>query len=265
LSQKKLRSDNPAKRQTRSLYVLRDTPVFYECQEKYDYFPISRIKDLCDTIFIMLTHEKIWLAIERLAQHSGFSTSGLAKKAGLDPTSFNRSKRIGVDGKPRWPSTESVARILEATGFSMTDFIGLIETETNSNSKVTKIPLLNLSQAHKKDFFDVSGKPYSQAWDSIHFPHPFKDDDGLYALEISGTGFYPLFREGDRIIISPSSPVRRGDRVVIRTVNSKILLKEILRQTATKVEVKSLGQDENLTIFTPDEINWIARIVWVSQ
>ena len=64
--------------------------------KKWDYGP-------------MYTHRDIWRAIDRLAQTFGYSPSGLAKQAGLDPTSFNKSKRQSADGKPRWPSTESIA------------------------------------------------------------------------------------------------------------------------------------------------------------
>lgn len=75
----------------------------------------------------MLTHEKIWIAIDRLAKNHGYSASGLAKQAGLDPTAFNKSKRHSPDGKPRWPSTESISKILNVTGVKMNDFIKLID------------------------------------------------------------------------------------------------------------------------------------------
>ena len=71
----------------------------------------------------MLTHDQIWTAIDRLAQAHGYSPSGLAKKAGLDPTTFNKSKRVSADGKPRWPSTESIAKILSVTGATMLEFL----------------------------------------------------------------------------------------------------------------------------------------------
>lgn len=74
----------------------------------------------------MFTHEEIWRAIERLAEKNGLSTSGLAKKAGLDATTFNRSKRISPEGKPRWPSTESVSRILSATDTDTGQFFNLL-------------------------------------------------------------------------------------------------------------------------------------------
>ncbi len=54
------------------------------------------------------------------------SPSGLAKKSGLDPTTFNKSKRITPDGRPRWPSTESVAKALDATNTDIDDFVRLI-------------------------------------------------------------------------------------------------------------------------------------------
>src|SRR6476660_6824239 len=74
----------------------------------------------------MLSHAQIWSALDSLAARYGFSASGLAKKAGLDPTTFNKSKRVSPDGRLRWPSTESVAKVLEATGASLDEFMSLI-------------------------------------------------------------------------------------------------------------------------------------------
>ena len=62
----------------------------------------------------MLSHETIWSAIDTLAERHQLTPSALAKRAGLDPTSFNKSKRFGPDGRKRWPSTESVSKVLEA-------------------------------------------------------------------------------------------------------------------------------------------------------
>ncbi len=84
----------------------------------------------------MFTHDKVWCGIDRLAETNGYSASGLAKKAGLDSTSFNKSKRHSPDGKPRWPSTESIAKILNVTETEMRDFVELVEAnETPSNDR----------------------------------------------------------------------------------------------------------------------------------
>ena len=75
----------------------------------------------------MFTHSQIWSGLDQLAKSKGYSPSGLAKLAGLDPTSFNKSKRKSPEGKPRWPSTESLAKVLAVTQSTMSDFVLFIE------------------------------------------------------------------------------------------------------------------------------------------
>ena len=41
----------------------------------------------------MLTHKQVWSALDALAERHSMSVSALAKIAGLDPTTFNKSKR----------------------------------------------------------------------------------------------------------------------------------------------------------------------------
>jgi len=120
-------------------------------------------------------------------------------------------------------------------------------------------------QAGRKEFFDDAGNPTGEGWEHIHFPHAADESLDFFALEVSGTTYLPLFREGDRLIVAPKAPLRRGDRVVIRTVAGKILAKELNRQTASKIELKSLMAGDNDIVFTPKDISWIARIMWVSQ
>jgi len=74
----------------------------------------------------LLTHEQIWSALDRLAARASLSPSGLARRAGLDPTTFNKSKRVTADGRERWPSTESVAKALAAADASIDIFVELM-------------------------------------------------------------------------------------------------------------------------------------------
>ena len=76
-----------------------------------------------------MTHDQIWSAIEKFAYEHGMSCSGLARSSGLDPTTFNRSKRWSQFGQPRWPSTSSIAKILTSTGKKITDFVKYIHDE----------------------------------------------------------------------------------------------------------------------------------------
>src|SRR6185436_3279751 len=113
----------------------------------------------------MLTHAQIWTAIDRLAARAGMSASGLAKKAGLDPTTFNKSKRITPDGRARWPSTESVAKSLAATGTSIDTFVQLIEDTRRGAAQA--VPLIGFAEAGSGGYFDDGGFPVGKGWDEI--------------------------------------------------------------------------------------------------
>lgn len=210
----------------------------------------------------MLKHADIWSAIDRLAAAHGMSTSGLARRGGLDPTTFNKSKRITVDGKQRWPSTESVAKILEATGASIADFVGLIGP-VDGAGVTRRVPVIGYAQAGMEGFFDDAGYPVGTGWDEVQFPNI--DDPHAYALEVTGDSMEPIYREGDIVVVSPDSAVRRGDRVVLKTVQGEVMAKQLLRRTANRVEVKSLNPSHGDRTLKTDEIAWIGRIIWVSQ
>ena len=207
-----------------------------------------------------LTHGQIWTALDRLAARSKLSPSGLAKRSGLDPTTFNKSKRITPDGRARWPSTESLAKALSATSVSVESFVSLIG---ESNGAAQAIPLIGFAEAGAGGYFDDVGLPVGKGWDEIAFPGV--TDEHAYALEISGDAMLPTYRDGDVIIVSPAAPVRRGDRVVVKTKNGEVMVKELKRQTAKQVELKSLNADHPERTLSLEDVVWIARIVWASQ
>lgn len=209
----------------------------------------------------MLTHPQIWSAIDRLADRAGLSASGLAKRAGLDPTTFNKSKRITPDGRPRWPSTESIAKILAATGTTVDVFVNLIAD--SARGAAPSVPLIGFAQAGSGGYFDDAGFPVGSGWDEIAFPAV--DDEHAYALEISGDSMQPAYRDGDVILVSPAAPIRRGDRVVVKTREGEVMAKELKRRTARTVELKSLNQEHPDRSFAAEDVVWIARILWTSQ
>jgi phage repressor protein C with HTH and peptisase S24 domain len=212
----------------------------------------------------MLTHNQIWHAIDALAARHGLSASGLAKAAGLDPTTFNKSKRGGANGKLRWPSTESVSKVLAATGASLDEFVALIGRDGSLRRTFSRaVPLIGLAQAGANGFFDDAGFPVGQGWDEIPFPEVA--DEHAYALEIAGESMQPVYRDGDRIVLSPAASVRRGDRVVVKTHAGEVMAKMLSRQTAQRIELKSFNaafEDRN---FALSDIAFIHRIIWASQ
>ena len=208
-----------------------------------------------------LSHDQIWAAIDGLGARHGLSPSALARKAGLDPTTFNRSKRKTPSGRERWPSTESIAKVLQATGASLEEFIGLIST-TGPKPRHTR-PLLRLAQAGAEGYFDESGRVIGDDWEEIDILADA--DEHSYALEISGDSMTPLYRDGDIVVVSPSAPVRRGDRVVVRTTAGEVMAKELKRQTTRTVELRSFNPDHPDRILPSEEVSWIARVLWASQ
>jgi phage repressor protein C with HTH and peptisase S24 domain len=208
-----------------------------------------------------LTHSQIWGALDRLAARAGLSVSGLAKKAGLDPTTYNKSKRITPDGRPRWPSTESVAKSLAATGTTINTFVNLI-TETN-RSAMQAVPLIGFAEAGSGGYFDDGGFPVGKGWEEIAFPQV--NDEHAYALEISGDSMKPAYRDGDVIVVSPASPVRRGDRVVVKTRDDEVMVKELRRKTSKHIELRSLNSEHRDRTLPMSDVLWIARIMWASQ
>ena len=208
----------------------------------------------------ILTHGQIWSALDRLAGRAGLSASGLAKKSGLDPTTFNKSKRITADGRERWPSTESVARALAATNTSIDSFVQLIGDTTRP---VKTVPRLGFAQLSAGSHFDEHGFPAGKGWDEMALPSV--DDEHAFALEISGEQMRPAYRDGDVIVVSPATAIRRGDRVVVRTVDGEMMVGELKRRTAKALELQSLNPGQADRTLAAADVAWIARIVWVSQ
>ena len=206
-----------------------------------------------------LTHDQVWTALDRLAERAGLSPSGLAKRSGLDPTTFNKSKRITSDGRERWPSTESVAKALAATNASIDTFVQLIG---DSARTLQSVPLLGFAQAGTDGYFDDGGYPAGKGWNEVGLPAV--NDEHAYALEISGDQMKPAYRDGDIIVVSPGTPIRRGDRVVVKT-SGEVMVKELKRRTAKTLELQSLNPNHVDRTLAADDVEWIARIVWASQ
>jgi phage repressor protein C with HTH and peptisase S24 domain len=210
----------------------------------------------------MLSHERVWAAIDALAARHGMTASGLARKAGLDATSFNKSKRTSPEGRDRWPSTESVAKILRATGATLEDFLRLVEP--SGSLRRSMLPMIGMTQASAGRIFTEEGLPTAgPGWDEIEFPD--FGQERVFALEVTGTSMAPLYRDGDILIVSPTASTRKGDRVVVCTTNGEILAQELKRRSAKTLELTSFAKDtEDRTIPTED-ITWLARIMWARQ
>ncbi len=210
----------------------------------------------------MLKHSDVWQAIDRLAAKHGLSPSGLARRSGLDPTTFNKSKRIAREGRQRWPSTESVAKILEATGATLAEFVELIDGG-RAGGPSRRIPFVGLDQADSEAMFDDEGRPAGNGWDEMLFPQV--DDTDIYALEMGNRNLAPLYRDGDVMVVSPRAEIRRGDRVVVKQIDGPLLIGQLLHQGVRRVRIAPIGGAEPIASLPTAKVAWIARIIWSRQ
>lgn len=205
-----------------------------------------------------MRHAELWKAVDLLAERHGLSPSGLARRAGLDATAFNKSKRVAADGSPRWLSTESLMKALSAVGASLEDFAALGQGRQGHTA-----PLLGFAKAGNDGYFDDAGFPVGDDWEEVRFPGI--GNEAVYALEIAGDSMEPVYRDGDRIVIAPGAPIRRGDRVVVRTRDGEVLAKVLGRQTDKLVELISLNPTYAPRELPRANLAWMARILWASQ
>ena len=161
-----------------------------------------------------------------------------------------------------WPSTESVAKILEATGTSLAEFVELIDGG-QAGEPSRRIPLVGLDQADSEGMFDGEGRPAGTGWDEMLFPRV--DDTDIYALEIGNRKLAPLYRDGDMIIVSPRTEIRRGDRVVVKQIDGPLLIGQLLRQGVRRVRIAPIDGAEPIASVPTAKVAWIARILWSSQ
>lgn len=208
----------------------------------------------------MLSHKQIWGAIDALAARYGHSPSGLARAAGLDPTTFNKSKRLGPQGRLRWPSTESLSKVLNVTGASLDDFVSIVSKANGVRVPQRTVPFISMKDVQKKRVFDENGDPIAKAWDKFAFPDI--GDERVFAMEISNDVAAPVFRNGHVVVVSPAAELRKGDPVVLKA-DPGCLVMRLARQTAKKLDLKSFNPSLEDISLPRDAIEWMGRIVWV--
>ena len=215
----------------------------------------------------MLKHTGIRRAIDLMAGQHGLTASGLARKAGLDPTTFNKSKRVTASGRCRWPSTESVAKALEAVDATLDDFVSFVHengNEENRNGRTPHaIPVAAQSQAAVASAFGDTGEPRGGIWHRRQIPEI--SDPDAYAIAVEGDAYRPVLRDGALVVAAPQANMHQGDRIVVRLASAEIILAELVGRSEERIVIKPLCGDGENQALTIDEIAAMHRIVWAEQ
>ncbi|AGH16681.1 helix-turn-helix transcriptional regulator [Candidatus Liberibacter asiaticus] len=226
------------------------------------------------------SHKKIWEAIDRMAERHNLTPSGLARKAGLDPTSFNKSKRFGIEGRNRWPSTESIFKILAATNETICQLLDLPFSDGRTTEKKEKeIPLLYFPPSGSGGFFDSGVFPTGNKWNTVGVPEIRSPHNGIYAIQTQDTrhktqdtrhktqdtSMLPLYRKGDILILNSAIQVNCGDRLLIKPRTGDIVAKVLISRRGRSIDLMSLNCCYPVDTVEMSDIEWIARILWASQ
>lgn len=211
----------------------------------------------------MLVHERVWAALDALAERYSLSPSALARRAGLDPTAFNRSKRYSPDGRPRWPSTESLAKVLDATGASWREFIALLEGSDTANDGLRHRGITGFAEANATQPIHLERATFPGVY--LRHALPTTCSEETFAFIIKGKSMLPLYRDGDMIIVDPTAPVRSGQRVFVRTNDGEEIVRILARVRATHIELVTPNLNSPLRIVEREQVGLLARIIWASQ
>ncbi len=216
-----------------------------------------------------MKHEDVWRALDTLAAEKGLSPSGLARAAGLDPTTFNRSKRRTRTGL-RWPSTESLSRVLHATGASLEAFTALVgggraltTGRHHHRGGLRHLPVLPLSRLGEADLFDEAGHPRRENWEQVEVPQPAELHD--YAVGIDSARFEPAFREGGTLVVSPDAPVRPGDRALLHEgLVEHVSIVLVAKGNGARFRLQPFDTSMELLPVDRLDVRRMHRIVWTA-
>ena len=204
-----------------------------------------------------MNYNEIWEAVDKLAKINGLTPSGLARKAGLDPTTFNKSKRIRPDGKKRWPSLDSINKITSVCHMSFEDFYHILD-ETGDIEGMrgqSIIPVYNFSDL---------GTNQSEEKDKLYMNFPDMDSD-IYAVLCNDKAIKSVYPLNSVLILSPRASIKKGNRVLITLKTSKeTIIGEFINRISGGIKILNLNTNEKISV-TTGEIEKIARIMWVSQ
>lgn len=217
---------------------------------------------------VAFTHEWIWSAIDLLANKRGLAPSGLAKLAGLDPTTFNRSKRFTPEGRPRWPSTESISKVLEATGtpldeFAMLDLGGGATQSVSSTVSLESIPLIG--EVRDAAIDGLSGQTLSGLDKPRQAGRSRKRRCASFAVSVADDSLEPAYSQGNTLIASMAEPAKSGDRVVVQPFTGLAMTGLLVKSTRSRIELAAFRPGAELRELPRADVSWIARIIWARQ
>jgi phage repressor protein C with HTH and peptisase S24 domain len=218
-----------------------------------------------DTVdFLEVDKKRLWETIKELADERHMSMSALAKKAGLDASSFNQRRRFGPDGEPRWPQFPTVLSAMKALDVNFVDFAKAV---TGDADHIVRVPLMTMDEMREgvdveAVIKEVADNPKTEI-DTIDFPGVLKGDR-IYEVIIRGNDYEPIYRDKTRLMMNVDDRPQRDDLVLIATTREAAVYKLELATNKSIVAREHRLNGRKLQ-FTRKEVVHMHKVIWASQ
>jgi SOS-response transcriptional repressor LexA len=205
----------------------------------------------------------------------GLSLNRWAQRAGINRSIFNGIKAHGN------PTSKTLERLLTAIDVDPALFrarLQPVRTEVRGTGlsaqeaanawrgpdRATPVPLVGSAYGGEfEEDIEMVELHLAEVLDYLGRPHSLAGDDKGYAVEIVGDSMAPRFEPGERAFVSPRSPVRPGDDVIVqlraavgedRQRNdyadrvTMVLIKRLVRQGANFIELRQFNPDRTFRV-----------------
>lgn len=90
-------------------------------------------------------------------------------------------------------------------------------------------------------------------------------DAGERTVEVFGNAMMPLYRHGDRLIVSRDAPMRAGDRILVESTRQGTIGGVLLHCDGEHVSIIMGGNARREVQLDRHELRYIGRVIWASQ
>lgn len=200
---------------------------------------------------------------EREAQ--GRTAADVAKYAGLAPSTYydfergsqRSSAKLGLIAEYLGVS----ARWLETGRGPKQSMVYGGELEAGSGiGGLSRVPIVGTTQAGPDITWLEEERPPGYGDEYLDAP---SKDPRAYALRVRGTSMSPRMREGEVIMVSPSTEPRAGDEVVVCLRNGDVMVKGLVYCRGNEVALDSINNDHPRIVRSLDDIEFMHIVVGV--
>jgi len=200
---------------------------------------------------------------ERIAEvmaETGWQVGQIAEIAGISSSAVSQWK----DGPTQSIKIEPASKLAQRCNFSAMWLAtgkgpkrpavppgdDILEPEFAGRPRAYKhIPIIGTAKLGTDGFYEELS-PYEGGGDG--FIEMATQDPQAYGLRVRGQSMFPSIRDGWFVLIEPNGQLRTGEYVLIKLKDGRKMVKELLFNRSSSIEVMSVNGGERMTFDFPD-------------